>query len=87
MGKGHGDRGFKLGLAYASYWRFKMGKGHGDQQFTPGIGNVKWGKVMATAYGDLKWGKVMATAYAWDWQFQPTINLSGGVGLCLVLVI
>ena len=54
-----------------------MGEGHGDQQFTPGIGELKWGKVMATddrqvtpGIGELKWGKVMATAYAGWWRFK-----------------
>jgi hypothetical protein len=49
-----------------------MGKGHGDQQFTPGI-------------GDVKWGKVMATAYAWYWRFK--MGKGHGNRLRLVLVI
>ena len=28
-----------------------MGEGHGDRQVTPGIGDLKWGKVMATDKG------------------------------------
>jgi hypothetical protein len=60
-----------MATAYAWYWRCKMERSW--RPLTPGIGDLIWGKVMATnnqlarrcghtpGIGDLIWGKVMAT--------------------------
>jgi hypothetical protein len=43
-------KGKVIATVYASYWQIKRGEGHSDKKFTPGNGDIKWGRVMATAY-------------------------------------